>query len=60
MVTFDEWLKIGQEAGYCSREICFSHDIGMSDEEIEMFEQGDDPCVWAVRVSSDGTSKETS
>lgn len=49
-MTFDEWLKIGQEAGYCSREICFSHDIAMSEEEIQMFEDGDDPCVWAVRV----------
>ena len=59
-MTYDEWLEIGRQAGYCSREICFSHDVAMSEEEIQMFEDGDDPCVWAVRVDPDGTSKETS
>jgi len=49
-VTFDEWHKAGREAGWCSRLICFSHDVGMSDEEAQMMEDGHDPCVWAVRV----------
>lgn len=49
-MTFDEWHKAGREAGWCSRLICFSHDVGMSDEEAQMMEDGHDPCVWAVRV----------
>lgn len=55
-MTFDEWVKVGREAGWCSRPICFTHDVGVSEEEEQMLEDGDDPCVWALRVVPDGSS----
>ena len=54
--AFEVWLRQGQEAGWCSRLICFTHDTGASEEELQMFDDGHDPCIWAVRVDPDGTA----
>jgi hypothetical protein len=46
-----QWLRHGIERGYCSELTCQTHDIGrLTDEEAERFEDGDDPCVFVVRV----------
>ena len=55
-MTFEEWVKVGRDAGWCSRLICFTHDSGVSEEELQMLEDGDDPCIWAVRVAPDGSA----
>ena len=58
-MTYEEWLRIGQERGFCGPVICVSHHPTFTPEEEERFEQGFDPCVWAVRVD-DGSLIERS
>jgi hypothetical protein len=53
-VTLDEWLQTGLEQGYCSRPVCNTHDgLPATEEEDERWEDGDDPCVFAVRIYID-------
>ena len=49
-MTFTEWLEAGRKAGFCSDVGCLSHDLLMTKEEIEQFDNGWDPCTWGVRV----------
>lgn len=49
-MTFTEWLEAGQEAGFCSDIGCVQHDMLMTKEEIEQFDDGSDPCLLAIRV----------
>ena len=49
--TRAEWLAEGIEAGWCSEVFCGSHDTTpLSEVELEMWEEGDDPCSALVRV----------
>jgi hypothetical protein len=53
-VTFQEWLEIGMDLGYCSEPVCNTHDgLPSTPEEDEMWEDGGDPCVPAVRLYPD-------
>ena len=50
-MTFDEWMTLGIQNGWCSHIVCETHD-GLPitpDEELE-WEQGNDPCMSAVRI----------
>jgi len=50
-VSFEEWLIVGIAKGWCSDLYCCSHDMApMTEEEIDAFEEGDDPCVPALRL----------
>ena len=49
-MTFDEWMKIGLESGWCGPPVCYTHDgLPMSEEEETEFEEGD-PCVHVIRM----------
>jgi hypothetical protein len=49
-MTFDEWMKIGLESGWCGPPVCYTHDgLPMSEEEEAEFEEGD-PCVHVIRM----------
>lgn len=51
-MTFDEWVAMGQEQGWCSAPVCQTHDmVPMSDDEATEFDAGEDPCVWVLRVT---------
>lgn len=46
-----EWIQYGVAQGYCSETFCNTHDgTPLSDEEADAYEDGDDPCVHAVRL----------
>lgn len=50
---FGIWLTNGIERGWISDPYCHTHDGGyqyMSEEEIEEFENGGDPCEHVVRI----------
>lgn len=50
---FGIWLTNGIERGWISSPYCVTHDGGMqymSEEEIEEFEAGGDPCENVVRI----------
>lgn len=51
---FWEWVAYGQVRGWCSDVICETHDgLPMSDNEVDEWEQGYDPCIHAIRVYGD-------
>lgn len=54
-MTFIEWMAYGNVRGWCSDEVCSTHEgLPMSDEEDEAWEGGFDPCIFAVRIYGDG------
>lgn len=56
-MTFDEWHKIGFEAGFCGPAVCITHD-GLPTTEDEDGELSDfDPCIHILRLYEDQTMK---
>jgi len=56
-ISFDEWLHIGLENGWCGPPVCSIHDgIPMSEAEEEEFQEGD-PCVHIIRLYEDEEQK---
>lgn len=50
---FSIWLENGIERGWISEPYCHTHDGGMqymSDEEIQEWEDGGDPCEHVLRI----------
>jgi hypothetical protein len=50
---FGIWLSSGIERGWISDPYCHTHDGGyeyMSEEEIEEWEAGGDPCELVIRI----------
>ena len=45
------WVAEGVEKGYCAEGFCWTHDHpALTETETQFFDDGDDPCVPAVRV----------
>lgn len=53
-MTFDEWLKYGVDNGFCSEQVCETHEgLPIADEEIELYDDGEtDLCAYAVRIGT--------
>lgn len=52
--NFDEWLAYGMENSYCGPPVCLTHDgEPLTEEEMEDFEDGGDPCVHMIRPYRD-------
>ena len=50
-LDFDNWIKLGYDKGWISDVYCNTHDgPPMSDEEIQEWDEGGDPCSFQVRV----------
>jgi hypothetical protein len=48
---FDWWITYGTEHGWISSVVCHTHDgPPMTAEEIEMWDDGEDPCIPIFRV----------
>lgn len=55
-VDFDTWLAYGTQKGWVSEGFCAMHDTPpLADDENDLFEDGGDPCVPALRVWLDNT-----
>lgn len=53
-MQYQEWLEIGRKQKFISPAVCSTHDgIPMSDEEISLFDDGDDPCIHVLRLYED-------
>jgi hypothetical protein len=49
--AFWRWYEKGLNNGWCSEIVCDTHDgLPMSDDEMEAWSEGDDPCIVAVRI----------
>lgn len=59
-MTFDEWVKIGYDLGYCGPPCCATHDmIPVTALEDEQLDWGDDVCVHVVRLYDDLHTKKS-
>ena len=56
--SFEDWLLLGINNGWISRPVCSTHDglPSTRDEDIE-WDEGGDPCVYAVRLFADENEK---
>jgi len=53
-ITFDEWMAYGLEKGWCGPPVCYTHDgLPMSENEMQEFDDGTDPCMHIVRMYED-------
>ena len=53
-----EWIKIGYDNGWCGPEVCYTHDdIPLSPIEEEMLNEGDDVCLYILRLYPDQITK---
>jgi len=49
-----EWIDLGVSKGWCSQPVCDTHDgISWSEEELQEWEDGYDPCATVVRINLD-------
>jgi len=57
-ITFEEWLKVGFDKGWCGPPVCYTHD-GMPTtlEEDHEFEDGNDVCMHVLRLYEDQDMK---
>jgi len=50
-MSFDDWLELGEREGFVTARFCAMHDgLPLTKDEAEGFEEGDDPCIAAIRV----------
>jgi hypothetical protein len=57
-ISFDQWLRIGYESGFCSPPVCYSHDgMPMTAGELEELDEGYEPCMHLLRVYEDPAMK---
>ncbi len=50
-MDFANWLEYGMEQGYCTTVYCDTHDgVPLTEAELELWEEGDDPCHHSVRL----------
>lgn len=53
-ISFPEWINLGVKNGWTSDIVCYTHDgPQMTDEEVELWDDGQDPCMFMVRVWED-------
>ena len=49
------WLRYGIDAGFCSDAVCGTHNsLPATEEEMGLWEAGDDPCIAGVRIYREG------
>jgi hypothetical protein len=50
-MSFDEWIVIGMNSGWCSPPLCETHDgVPQTKAEEEQWEEGGDPCIHVIRL----------
>lgn len=59
-MTFDEWVEEGYVRGWIGPPVCETHDgLPLSEEELQSFDEGQDPCIHILRLYEDAESKES-
>lgn len=50
-MDFEDWLEYGVANGYITSPYCDTHDgIPVTPEELDKWDEGDDPCHHSVRL----------
>ena len=54
VIDFYDWLRQGVEKGWVSVPYCETHEgAPMSDQEMEDWDDGNDPCIFSIRIWHD-------
>lgn len=57
---FDTWLQVGRDNKRISKPVCDTHDgLPMTKEETDSWNNGEDPCVHALRLYQDASDFES-
>lgn len=57
-MTFNEWINLGINLGYCGPAVCYTHDgLPMSKLEEELMWDTGEPCIGIVRLYDDRETK---
>lgn len=58
--NFNDWLMIGIDNGWVSRPVCSTHEgLPTNREEDLEWDEGGDPCIYAVRLFSDENERQS-
>lgn len=49
-MTLEEWIQLGRDAGLELVQFCAAHEMPYTWREAAAFEEGEDPCIPAVRM----------
>lgn len=56
--SFEDWLLLGMNNGWVSKPVCSTHDgLPTTRDEDAEWEEGGDPCVYAVRLFYDDAER---
>ena len=57
-ISFDDWITIGIERGWCGPPVCYVHDgLPTTKSDDDAWDQGEDPCVHIIRLYEDEEQK---
>ena len=52
-LTYNQWIAIGIEQGWCGPAVCYTHDgLPTTADEDDEFQEAD-PCIYIVRLYED-------
>lgn len=53
-MNFDEWLQYGIDNGFCSEQVCETHEgVPLTETEADLMENGTDVCLHVVRLGDE-------
>lgn len=56
---YSEWLQMGMREQWCGNIVCATHETVYTDDEMEAFwNDGDDMCVFVVRLNGDSGERD--
>ena len=51
LMNYEQWIEYGIKQGWTSGIVCQTHDLTpMTDEEVDAWEDGYDPCIPILRL----------
>lgn len=57
-LSFDDWMRIGIERGWCGPAVCYTHDgLPTTESDDEEWDNGGDPCIHIIRLYEDEEHK---
>lgn len=57
-LSFEEWMRVGIERGWCGPPVCYTHDgLPTTETDDAEWDAGSDPCIHIVRLYEDEEHK---
>lgn len=59
-LSFEQWMKIGIDFGWCGPPVCYTHDgLPTTESDDEEWDNGGDPCIHIIRLYEDDEHKKS-